>query len=70
MFTPLKYNKTYEYPPWGYAIGIFLALSSVVITPLTGLFLIAKTQGTIKQVCTVQYDTLDLSSQKHFYVPH
>ncbi|XP_037538000.1 sodium- and chloride-dependent GABA transporter 3-like [Nematolebias whitei] len=71
MFNPLKYNKTYEYPPWGYAIGIFLALSSAVITPLIGLFFIAKTQGTIKQrlktLCTPAADLLSQSPRKTTY---
>ncbi|XP_038128045.1 sodium- and chloride-dependent GABA transporter 3-like [Cyprinodon tularosa] len=48
-FRPLTYNKTYEYPPWGYAIGIFLALSSAAFTPLYGLYRVAITPGTIKQ---------------------
>uniref|UniRef100_A0A672Z121 Transporter n=1 Tax=Sphaeramia orbicularis TaxID=375764 RepID=A0A672Z121_9TELE len=28
-FTPLRYNNTYQYPWWGYALGLFLAFSSV-----------------------------------------
>ncbi|XP_017286236.1 sodium- and chloride-dependent betaine transporter isoform X2 [Kryptolebias marmoratus] len=71
MFTPLTYNKTYVYPPWGYAIGIFFALSSVVLTPLIGLILIANTPGTIKQrlktLCTPAAELLNLSARKTTY---
>uniref|UniRef100_A0A3B4Z0K4 Transporter n=1 Tax=Stegastes partitus TaxID=144197 RepID=A0A3B4Z0K4_9TELE len=51
-FTPLRYNNTYVYPWWGYAIGIFLALSSVLLTPLYFLYRMAVTPGTMRQVCT------------------
>ncbi|KAM3865997.1 sodium- and chloride-dependent GABA transporter 2-like [Diretmus argenteus] len=37
-FTPLKYNNTYQYPWWGYAIGMFLALSSALMAPLWFLY--------------------------------
>uniref|UniRef100_A0A3Q1GNI7 Solute carrier family 6 member 22, tandem duplicate 2 n=1 Tax=Acanthochromis polyacanthus TaxID=80966 RepID=A0A3Q1GNI7_9TELE len=48
-FTPLRYNNTYIYPGWGYAIGIFLGLSSVLVTPLYFLYLMAITPGTMRQ---------------------
>ncbi|XP_041659473.1 sodium- and chloride-dependent GABA transporter 2-like isoform X1 [Cheilinus undulatus] len=48
-FTPLKYNNTYEYPWWGYALGLFLALTSVLMAPLWILFKLATTPGTLRQ---------------------
>uniref|UniRef100_A0A8C4SNE1 Transporter n=1 Tax=Erpetoichthys calabaricus TaxID=27687 RepID=A0A8C4SNE1_ERPCA len=33
-YTPLRMNNTYEYPLWGYALGWFLALSSIFLVPL------------------------------------
>ncbi|XP_065809879.1 sodium- and chloride-dependent GABA transporter 2-like [Labrus bergylta] len=48
-FTPLRYNNTYSYPWWGYALGLFLALSSVLIAPLWILYSLAVTPGTLRQ---------------------
>ncbi|KAM9845414.1 sodium- and chloride-dependent GABA transporter 2-like [Aulostomus maculatus] len=47
--TPLKYNNTYQYPWWGYGIGIFLALSSGICVPLWVCYRMAVTPGTMKQ---------------------
>ncbi|XP_074506898.1 sodium- and chloride-dependent GABA transporter 2-like isoform X2 [Sebastes fasciatus] len=59
-FTPLKYNNTYQYPWWGHAIGIFLALSSVILTPLWIIYSMAVTPGTVRQrlktLCTPAAD--------------
>ncbi|XP_033960737.1 sodium- and chloride-dependent GABA transporter 2-like [Pseudochaenichthys georgianus] len=49
-FSPLKYNNTYEYPWWGFAIGMVLALSSVLLTPLWIIYCMAVTPGTLRQV--------------------
>uniref|UniRef100_A0A672YZX5 Transporter n=1 Tax=Sphaeramia orbicularis TaxID=375764 RepID=A0A672YZX5_9TELE len=51
-FTPLKYNNTYEYPWWGYAIGMFLAFSSVLLCPLWMLYSLTVTSGSLTQVKT------------------
>uniref|UniRef100_A0A8I3WY59 Transporter n=1 Tax=Callithrix jacchus TaxID=9483 RepID=A0A8I3WY59_CALJA len=48
-YTPLKYNNVYVYPPWGYSIGWFLALSSMVCVPLFIVLTLLKTQGSFKK---------------------
>ncbi|XP_041083238.1 sodium- and chloride-dependent GABA transporter 2-like [Polyodon spathula] len=48
-YTPLKYNRTYEYPAWGYILGWFLALSSMVLVPLWIVFKLTQTKGTIRK---------------------
>ncbi|XP_020497986.1 solute carrier family 6 member 11a isoform X1 [Labrus bergylta] len=48
-YTPLRFNKTYVYPWWAYGIGWFLAMSSVVMIPLTMVFKLAKEKGTLLQ---------------------
>ncbi|XP_041804536.1 sodium- and chloride-dependent GABA transporter 2-like [Chelmon rostratus] len=67
-FTPLKYNNTYQYPWWGYAIGIVLALSSVLLTPLCFLHFLAVTRGTVRQrlktLCTPAADLCNGSPKK------
>ncbi|XP_058486783.1 sodium- and chloride-dependent GABA transporter 2-like [Solea solea] len=48
-YTPLKFNNTYEYPWWGYALGGFLALSSTLFVPLWMLYAVSVTPGTLRQ---------------------
>ncbi|XP_012502934.1 PREDICTED: sodium- and chloride-dependent betaine transporter-like, partial [Propithecus coquereli] len=48
-YAPLKYNNVYVYPPWGYCIGWFLALSSMVCVPLFVVITLLKTQGSFKK---------------------
>uniref|UniRef100_A0A8C0ZCY0 Transporter n=1 Tax=Cyanistes caeruleus TaxID=156563 RepID=A0A8C0ZCY0_CYACU len=48
-YTPLKYNNSYEYPPWGYMLGWLMALSSMVCIPLYAIFILLKTKGPLKQ---------------------
>uniref|UniRef100_A0A8C9VKJ8 Transporter n=1 Tax=Scleropages formosus TaxID=113540 RepID=A0A8C9VKJ8_SCLFO len=50
--TPLKFNKSYSYPGWAYALGWFLAVSSLSLIPLTMLYKVARAQGTLCQVGT------------------
>ena len=49
-YTPLKYNNSYLYPPWGYVVGWLMALSSMVCIPLYAIFILLKTKGPLKQV--------------------
>ncbi|XP_029309237.1 sodium- and chloride-dependent GABA transporter 2-like [Cottoperca gobio] len=66
-FTPLKYNNTYQYPWWGFAIGIILALSSVLLIPLWILYSMAVTPGTLRQrlktLCTPAADLCNTSPE-------
>uniref|UniRef100_A0A4W4ENF1 Transporter n=1 Tax=Electrophorus electricus TaxID=8005 RepID=A0A4W4ENF1_ELEEL len=48
-YTPLKFNNTYEYPWWGYAIGGFFTLSSTLIIPLWMVYKISNTSGSMRQ---------------------
>ncbi|XP_034052136.1 sodium- and chloride-dependent GABA transporter 2-like isoform X1 [Gymnodraco acuticeps] len=70
-FTPLKYNNTYEYPWWGFAIGMVLALSSVLLTPLWIIYCMAVTPGTLKQrlktLCTPASDLQSSPPKKNLY---
>lgn len=49
QYTPLKYNNIYVYPPWGYSIGWFLALSSMICVPLFVIITLLKTRGSFKK---------------------
>ncbi|XP_067906761.1 sodium- and chloride-dependent GABA transporter 2-like isoform X3 [Heterodontus francisci] len=48
-YTPLKYNKTYVYPTWGYVLGWLLALSSMLCIPSWILYKICTTKGSLKE---------------------
>uniref|UniRef100_A0AAX7W7R3 Transporter n=1 Tax=Astatotilapia calliptera TaxID=8154 RepID=A0AAX7W7R3_ASTCA len=51
-YKPLKFNKTYVYPTWAYALGWFLGLFCVLLVPLWIIFKVTTMKGTIWQVCT------------------
>lgn len=53
-YKPLKYNNVYTYPDWGYGIGWFMAMSSMVCIPLGIIWMIWKTPGTFAEVKTEQ----------------
>ncbi|XP_028665199.1 sodium- and chloride-dependent GABA transporter 2-like [Erpetoichthys calabaricus] len=44
-YTPLKYNKKYVYPWWGYGLGWLLALSSMVCIPFWIIYKLSTTEG-------------------------
>ncbi|XP_036374086.1 sodium- and chloride-dependent GABA transporter 2-like [Megalops cyprinoides] len=48
-YTPLKYNNEYVYPWWGYVLGWFLALSSMICIPLWIVFKMCTTKGTLRE---------------------
>uniref|UniRef100_A0A672P5T1 Sodium- and chloride-dependent GABA transporter 2-like n=1 Tax=Sinocyclocheilus grahami TaxID=75366 RepID=A0A672P5T1_SINGR len=48
-FTPLKFNNTFEYPWWGYAVGWWFTLSSTLMVPIWMIYVIIITPGTLKQ---------------------
>uniref|UniRef100_A0A673XLN2 Transporter n=1 Tax=Salmo trutta TaxID=8032 RepID=A0A673XLN2_SALTR len=48
-FTPLKFNNTFQYPWWGYAVGWWFTLSSTLIVPLWMVYIVSVTPGTLRQ---------------------
>lgn len=52
IYQPLKFNKTYIYPTWAYALGWFLGLFCVLVVPLWIIFKLVQMKGTVWQVCT------------------
>uniref|UniRef100_A0A8C2WQH2 Transporter n=1 Tax=Cyclopterus lumpus TaxID=8103 RepID=A0A8C2WQH2_CYCLU len=48
-YKPLKYNNVYTYPDWGYGIGWFMAMSSMVCIPLGMVWKIWTTPGTFSE---------------------
>ncbi|XP_008407030.1 sodium- and chloride-dependent GABA transporter 2-like isoform X1 [Poecilia reticulata] len=46
-YKPLKFNKTYIYPTWAYALGWFLGLFCVLMVPLWILFKLTQMEGTL-----------------------
>ncbi|KAM9814177.1 sodium- and chloride-dependent GABA transporter 2-like [Neosynchiropus ocellatus] len=48
-YTPMRFNKSYEYPPWAYCIGWFFSSSSLILIPVTMLYKVAKGKGTVWQ---------------------
>lgn len=52
LYKPLKFNKTYIYPTWAYALGWFLGLFCVLVVPLWIVFKVVTMKGTVWQVCT------------------
>ncbi|KAM4587452.1 sodium- and chloride-dependent GABA transporter 3 isoform 1-T2 [Odontesthes bonariensis] len=48
-YKPLKYNNVYTYPDWGYGIGWFMAMSSMVCIPLGMIWKIGTTPGTFSE---------------------
>uniref|UniRef100_A0AAY4C0M0 Transporter n=1 Tax=Denticeps clupeoides TaxID=299321 RepID=A0AAY4C0M0_9TELE len=57
-YTPLKFNNSYEYPWWGYALGSFFTLSSTLCVPLWMVYVVSITPGTMREValCTPAKD--------------
>uniref|UniRef100_A0A673J0X4 Transporter n=1 Tax=Sinocyclocheilus rhinocerous TaxID=307959 RepID=A0A673J0X4_9TELE len=61
-FTPLKFNNTFEYPWWGYAVGWWFTLSSTLMVPIWMIYVILITPGTLKQV--IPSSDLPLTSER------
>lgn len=62
-YKPLKYNNVYTYPDWGYGIGWFMAMSSMVCIPLGMIWMIWKTPGTFSEVNAQPSTNLTLTLQ-------
>uniref|UniRef100_A0AAQ4R924 Transporter n=1 Tax=Gasterosteus aculeatus aculeatus TaxID=481459 RepID=A0AAQ4R924_GASAC len=71
-YKPLKFNKTYVYPPWAYALGWCLGLFCVLLVPLWIVFKLMQMKGTVGQVgrwrpnrpATATNPPLDLSTDR------
>ncbi|XP_068611638.1 sodium- and chloride-dependent GABA transporter 2-like [Brachionichthys hirsutus] len=48
-YTPLKYNNTYVYPWWGYAIGWMLGIISMICIPSWIIHNISTANGTLRE---------------------
>ncbi|XP_028823031.1 sodium- and chloride-dependent GABA transporter 2-like isoform X2 [Denticeps clupeoides] len=59
-YTPLKFNNTFEYPWWGYAIGWWFTLSSTLLVPIWMVYAVISTPGTLRErlqiLCTASTD--------------
>uniref|UniRef100_A0A8C2C3P9 Transporter n=1 Tax=Cyprinus carpio TaxID=7962 RepID=A0A8C2C3P9_CYPCA len=56
-YSPLKFNNTYVYPWWAYAIGWFLAVSSLSLIPINMIYKVYKQKGTFWELaCTPAED--------------
>uniref|UniRef100_A0A3B5AUA8 Transporter n=1 Tax=Stegastes partitus TaxID=144197 RepID=A0A3B5AUA8_9TELE len=68
-YTPLKFNNTYEYPWWGYALGGFFTLSSTLLVPVWMVYAVCVTPGTLKQrlkrLCTPSKDLPTATKKNH-----
>ena len=52
-YQPLTY-MSYQYPAWGEAIGWFMALSSILVTPIYAIYYFFRhSHGTFREVSTV-----------------
>uniref|UniRef100_A0A672YP74 Transporter n=1 Tax=Sphaeramia orbicularis TaxID=375764 RepID=A0A672YP74_9TELE len=49
-YKALKFNKTYVYPTWAYALGWFLGLFCVLLVPLWIIYRVTQMKGTVLQV--------------------
>uniref|UniRef100_A0A3Q3A541 Uncharacterized protein n=1 Tax=Kryptolebias marmoratus TaxID=37003 RepID=A0A3Q3A541_KRYMA len=47
-YKPLKFNKTYIYPEWAYALGWFLGLFCVLLVPMWIIFKMTQMEGTVR----------------------
>ncbi|XP_030070414.1 sodium- and chloride-dependent GABA transporter 2 isoform X1 [Microcaecilia unicolor] len=48
-YEPLTYDGWYVYPPWGYAIGWLLAISSMICIPAYAIYIVLITKGSFMQ---------------------
>ncbi|KAM4613631.1 sodium- and chloride-dependent GABA transporter 2-like [Polymixia lowei] len=68
-YTPLKFNNTFEYPWWGYALGWWFTLSSTLMVPFWMMYNLSITPGTLRQrisiLCTPADDLPLTKAQKN-----
>ncbi|XP_028301727.1 sodium- and chloride-dependent GABA transporter 2-like isoform X1 [Gouania willdenowi] len=70
-YKPLKFNKTYSYPTWAYALGWFLGLLCVLLVPLWIIFKVTQMKGTmmqnLRQLCRSKNQTDSPGKQPEQY---
>ncbi|MGH0188694.1 UNVERIFIED_CONTAM: hypothetical protein FKN15_031164 [Acipenser sinensis] len=69
-YTPLRYNKVYEYPEWSIGLGWFLALSSMICIPMVVVIKIIRSDGPlIERIKAVAAPARGASSRPADYHP-
>ncbi|TMS19397.1 Sodium- and chloride-dependent GABA transporter 2 [Larimichthys crocea] len=70
-YKPLKFNKTYIYPAWAYALGWSLGLFCVLLVPLWIIFKMAQMKGTVwqklRQLCQPEIKTHNTAKRPEQY---
>ena len=61
-FTPLKYNNVYNYPNEAHALGICVALISMLCIPIVLFYKMFKARGTFREVRNILFTYLFLSN--------
>lgn len=69
-YNPLKFNKTYVYPTWAYALGWCLGLFCVLVVPLWIIFKVTQMKGTVWQVSGLWTSTLNLNPPNQWTFVH
>ncbi|KAL5009459.1 hypothetical protein ScPMuIL_011764 [Solemya velum] len=64
-FQPLTYNRTYHYPPWAQAVGILMAVVSMLSIPLFMAIKLFTTPGSLLQ----RWRTLTTPILRQFQIP-
>ncbi|TKS71365.1 Sodium- and chloride-dependent GABA transporter 3 [Collichthys lucidus] len=70
-YKPLKFNKTYIYPAWAYALGWSLGLFCVLLVPLWIIFKMTQMKGTVwqklRQLCQPEIKTHNTAKRPEQY---
>uniref|UniRef100_A0A4W5KSW8 Transporter n=1 Tax=Hucho hucho TaxID=62062 RepID=A0A4W5KSW8_9TELE len=66
QYKPLKFNKTYLYPDWAYALGWFLGLACVALVPLWMIWKVYRSKLTVWQVRLLSMVVVDTMGRYNF----
>lgn len=67
QYKPLKFNKTYLYPDWAYALGWFLGLACVALVPLWMIWKVYRSKLTVWQVRLLSMVVVDTMVRYNFH---